>query len=107
MKQLTAVLVMAAVVGFNLMAVAQDTTVRPSALYGKVVSVDVTGGKIVVQPKEGAQVTVTTDANTKIKVSDKDATLGDIKPDMGIRVSPATGTAANIVVYTPKPPSSR
>ena len=101
MKRLAAILAMAAVAGLAVTTLAQTTT-PPSVMYGKVVSVDATAGKVVVAPKEGPQVTFATDANTKVKVGGKDATLADLKPDMAIRVSPATGTAADIQAFVPK-----
>lgn len=103
MKRLTAVLALAAVATLTLTGLAQETTSKPNLLYGKVVSVDAAKGTIVVAPKEGPQVTVTTDAKTKFTVGDKPATLADIKPDMGIRVSPGTGTAEDVRAFAAKP----
>ena len=80
----------------------QPPTPKPSLLYGTVVSVDTVNGKVVIAPKDGPQVTVTTDANTKVRVKDKDATLGDVQPGMILRVSPATGTAADIRAFAPE-----
>ena len=75
---------------------------KPSLLYGKVVSVDAAAGKVVILPKNGAEVTVATDANTKIQVGGKEAALGDVKPDMILRVSPATGTASDLRAFVPQ-----
>lgn len=75
---------------------------KPSLLYGKVVSVDVATGKVVIAPKEGPQVTVTTDASTKVRVKDKDAALADVQPGMVLRVNPATGTATDIRAFQPQ-----
>lgn len=99
MRPLRAVLTVLTLTGFALSAMAQD---KPSLVYGTVVSVDAAGGKIVITPKGGSDVTVSTDANTKIRVKDKDATLVDVQPGMLLRVSPATGTAADIRAFTPQ-----
>lgn len=103
MKQVATILAIAAVVGFGLMALAQEGTSQPSAqaLTGKIVSVDATGGKVVMAKINGQQVTIATDANTKVKVNDKDASLGDVKANMPVAVRPVTGTATEIRVYTP------
>jgi hypothetical protein len=103
-KQLAAILAIAAVIGFGLTALAQEGTSQPSShtLTGKIVSVDAAGGKIVVEPKDGAQVTVATDAKTKVRLNAKDATVGDLKADMSVEVvKPATGAATEIRASTP------
>ena len=105
MRQLTTVLTVLALTGFGLATLAQE---KPSLLYGTVVSVDAASGKVVITPKGGSDVTVATDANTKVRVKDKDTTLADVQPGMMLRVSPATGTAADIRAFqqqasTPKP----
>ena len=99
MRPLTAVLTALALTGFGLPTMAQQT--QPP-LYGTVVSVDAANGKVVITPKGGSDVTVVTDANTKIHVKDKDATLADVQPGMTVRVSPATGTAADIRAFQPR-----
>jgi len=101
MRPVTSVLAILAFVGFVLTAAAEQE--NPSRLYGKVISVDTAGGKVVIAPKHGPHVTVTTDASTKVQVDGKDATLGDINPDMTLRVSPASGMKRDFsrpVVYT-------
>jgi hypothetical protein len=100
MKSFTTVLAVFAVLGFVSTTMAQE---KLSLLYGKVISVDAAAGKIVIAPKEGPQVTVTTDAGTKILVSGKSATLADVKPDMTLRVSPATGTAVDLRAFPAQP----
>jgi len=52
--------------------------------------------------KKAATVTVTTDANTKIRVNGQDAKFADIKPGMRVVASPNTGTATKVVAMTPK-----
>ena len=101
MKPLTTILTDLTLVGFILPSMAQE---KPSLLYGTVVRADAANGKVVIAPKDGPQVTVATDANTKIQVSGKDATLGDVKPGMILRVSPATGTAADIGAFRAQTP---
>ena len=100
MRALTAVLIVLALTGFAMSTMAQE---KPSLLYGTVVSVDTANGKVVIAPKGGSAVTVTTDANTKVRVKDKEAALADVQPGMILRVSPATGTAADIRAFTPNP----
>jgi hypothetical protein len=46
--------------------------------------------------KKAAEVTVTTDADTKVKVNGQDGTLAQIKPGMRIVATPNTGTAKMI-----------
>ena len=67
--------------------------------------VDATTGKVVVAAggETGQQVTVATDADTKVIISDKPSTLADLKAGMSVRVVPPTGTATEIRVFTPKP----
>ena len=101
MKTLTAVLTVLALTGFGLATVAQE---KPSLLYGTVVSVDAANGKVVITPKGGSDVTVTTDASTKVRVKDKDATLANVQPGMMLRVSPAAGTASDIRAFQQQTP---
>jgi hypothetical protein len=75
---------------------------QAEGLRGKVVSVDTDKGTLVVAPHHGDNVTVTTDKDTKIAVDGKDATLADVKADMFVMVSPASGTAKTINAHTPK-----
>ena len=102
MRTLTAVLTVLALIGLGLPTIAQE---KPSLLYGSVVSVDAANGKAVITPKGGSDVTVTTDASTKVHVKDKEATLDDVQPGMMLRVSPATGTAADIRAFQQQTPT--
>jgi hypothetical protein len=81
---------------------AQGPYGQPPHLAGTVVSVDAAAGTVVVQPNDPqtAQVTVTTDGDTKIKVNAKEAALGDVKAGMDITVLPPNGTATEIRAYT-------
>lgn len=76
---------------------------KPSLLYGQVISVDTATGKVVIAPKEGPQVTVTTDKNTKVYLGSQDATLADVKSGMILRVNPATGVPADIRAFPQQP----
>ncbi len=70
---------------------------------GKVVSVDEKALTITVKPKEGDNVTVTTDKDTKFKVDGADGkALTDVKADMYITVTPKEGVAKTVVAVTPK-----
>ena len=64
------------------------------AVAGKVQKVD--GNTLTVlagRGKKAAEVTVTTDAETKVKVNGQDGTLAQIKPGMRVVATPNTGTA--------------
>ncbi len=82
-------------------------TAKP--IYGKVVSVDAAAGNVVLTAtggeQKGQQLTVSTDANTKILVENKPAALDAIKAGMVIRVVPGTGAATEIRAFTPKAPA--
>ena len=104
MRQLTVVLMLAVVAGFALTTFGEEGT-KPSAVYGKVVSVNVDKGTIevtVMAKGEETKATITTDAKTKITVDKKDATLADIKQGMLAVAKPATGTATEVSAFTPK-----
>lgn len=82
------------------------------SMSGGVVSVDATTGTLVVKPLgTGDNLTVATDKNTKVEVAGKDATLADVKVDMRVLITPATGTAQRIVankmplIQLTKPPA--
>jgi hypothetical protein len=67
------------------------------AVTGKVQKVD--GNTLTVlagRGKKAAEVTVTTDAETKVKVNGQDGTLAQIKPGMRVVATPNTGTAKMI-----------
>ena len=68
------------------------------AVTGKVQKVE--GDKLIVlagRGKKAAEVTVTTDANTKVKVNGEVAKLDQIKPGMRVVAKPNTGTAKTVV----------
>jgi hypothetical protein len=75
----------------------------PNSVVGKVQKVD--GNTLTVlqgHGKKAGEVTITTDANTKIRVNGQDAKLTDIKPGMRVVASPNTGTATKVVANTAK-----
>ena len=71
------------------------------SLRGKVVSVDAEKGTLVVKPRQGDNVTVTTDKDTKVTVDGKEAKLADVKADMLAEVTPKDGVAKTIVAKVP------
>lgn len=81
---------------------------QPKPLYGTIVSIDAATGKFVLKtPGENSQqVTVATDADTKIIIADKASTVDDLKVGMHAAVTPPTGTAKEIHAYMPKPPTN-
>jgi hypothetical protein len=95
--------------GFVPKTTTQPPTTQPRALYGTVVSVDTTTGNVVLKTlgDNPHEVTVATDSNTKVIVSDKPATLADLKAGMTARVAPATGKATEIRGFYPKPTSTQ
>jgi len=54
---------------------------------------------VVVEAKK-SKTDVAVDDKTKVTVDGKDATLADLKVDMVVEVTPATGTATNIAAMT-------
>lgn len=98
---ITAALVVA-VFSLNARTRAEAPAGEPSRTYSTVASVDAAAGTVVVNMKDGTKLTVTTDANTKIQVDGKDAKLDDIKAGMVLRISPATGVAADLRAFMPK-----
>lgn len=83
---------------------------KMSSVKGEVVKVDGTN-LIIKTGKEGKtqEVTIATDAQTKVTVDKKDATLADVKPGMAVQASPAPaeGVAKTIKASTPKPPKEK
>lgn len=70
---------------------------RPqNAIFGTVVKVD--GDKLIIKTggEDGKEVTVATDANTKVTIDDKDAKLADLKPGNRVMVTPKDGVAKEI-----------
>jgi hypothetical protein len=69
----------------------------PNSVVGTVQKVD--GNNLTVlagRGKKAAEVTVTTDASTKVKVNGQDGTLAQIKPGMHVVASPNNGTATTL-----------
>ena len=69
---------------------------------GTVLKVD--GTNIVVQTKgkQGGEVTIATDANTKFTVNGKDATIADVKAGESVTASPAGATAQKVTIKEPR-----
>jgi hypothetical protein len=112
--KLGTVLAVLAVVGMVGVALAQDAntaTSRPARpLMGQVIKVQ--DANVVVKPMVGrrgadanavTEVTVVTDAKTVITVDGKDAKVADLKADLYVVVTPATGTATKIVATKDRP----
>lgn len=89
--------------------IAQDApTTKPKRdmIGGKIVKVD--GATVTIKTRarggaEGKEVAVTTDDKTVVTLDGKEAKVADLKADMFVRVSPATGTATKIVATTKAP----
>jgi hypothetical protein len=103
-------LALAVVLGMVGVAVAAEgdapKKTRTPGIWGKIVKVE--GTNIVVaarsrDSKETKEVTVATDANTKVTLDEKEAKLADLKADMFVRITPATGTAEKVVAMTKMP----
>lgn len=106
-KMLVVMLAVALVVGLTAVANAAPTS-KPAGLHGKIKSVDVDKKEVVVTTKErGAtetkDVTVTVDDKTTITIDGETKALADLKADMRVKVTPATGTATEIKATTKKP----
>lgn len=67
-------------------------------VVGTVLKVD--GTNIVVQTrgKNGSEVTITTDANTKFSVAGKDGTIADVKTGANVMATPTNGTATKVTI---------
>jgi hypothetical protein len=82
-----------------------DKVAKPKALKGKLVKID--GSNLVLsvgkKNEQAREVTIATDANTKVVIGGKEAKLADIPAGATIGVLPETGVAQQIIVSTPKP----
>ena len=115
-KMLAAALVVAGMAGTPDAAMARgprgrSATTRPAgprALFGRIVSAtvdlgDPTKGTIVVESRRRGQVTVQTDASTVVTIDKQAAKVADLKAGMRVRITPATGTAKKVSVWTKRP----
>lgn len=85
-------------------ALAGDAGRRPeNAIFGTVVKVDGTNLIIKTGGKDGKEVTVATDANTKVTIDGNDAKLADLKPGNRVVVTPKEGVAKEIRCRTQPP----
>src|ERR1035437_10037189 len=96
MTRMTVVLISVVAIGLMLATLSGAEPAKP--LYGTVASVDVAAGKVVITAggEHGVQVTVETDASTKVIISDKPDTLANLKAGMMVRVVPAGGVATEV-----------
>jgi hypothetical protein len=70
----------------------------PNTIAGKVQKVEGTTLTVTTgRGKKAAEVTVTTDADTKVKVNGQEGKLDQIKPGMHVVAKPNTGTAKTII----------
>jgi hypothetical protein len=79
---------------------------RTPGIWGKIVKVE--GTNIVVASRtrgstETKEVTVATDDKTVFTLDEKEAKLADLKADMFVRITPATGTAEKVIASTKMP----
>ena len=103
MKTLKVLVVVALVVGLAGLVMSQDAPARPArapqGVFGTVVKVD--GTNIVVKQMargggEAKEVTVATDDKTEFVLDCEAAKLADLKAEMSVRITPATGTATKV-----------
>ncbi|MFB3893053.1 MAG: hypothetical protein ACE15C_13630 [Phycisphaerae bacterium] len=96
MRTVKVLLVVALVVGFTGMLMSQERPARP--LMGTIVKVD--GKNIVIKTMarggEGEEKTVVTDDKTKFIVDAEEGKLADLKAEMRVVITPATGTAETV-----------
>ena len=81
----------------------------PKAKSLKGVVKEVQGDKVVVTVGKGEKakdVTVATDASTKVVIEGKDAAVADLKAGQEVTVTPDEGTATKIEVKAPKAPKA-
>ena len=113
--KLGTVLAVVAVLGLVGVAMAQDSNARPARdpnmrpLMGQVKSVDEANSIVIVKQAarrgaEAKEVTVVCDANVAVTVDGKEACkLADLKADMYVTITPATGKATKIVATKEAP----
>lgn len=101
-------LALVAILGMVGFAMAQDAPKkeRTRGIFGKIVKVD--GKNIVVATRtrgseDTKEVTVATDDKTVVTLDEKEAKLADLKADMFVRITPATGTAEKVIASTKMP----
>lgn len=108
--KVTKLLALAVVLGMVGIAVAAEgdapKKARTPGIWGKIVKVE--GANIVVasrtrDSKETKEVTVATDEKTVVTLDEKEAKLADLKADMFVRITPATGTAEKVMAMTKMP----
>ena len=100
--------VLAAVVVFGLAGVSQAAKAKGEGkgLKGQVVSVAADGTSVVITTggkKNATELTIPVDKETTVTVDGAASKVSDLKKDMYVMVSPATGTAKTITATTTKP----
>lgn len=106
LAQVFAVLVVMALVGVVSGKEAGAAKKAPTKINGVVVKVEGTN-LVIKQGKEGKEVTVATDEKTEVVIKGQAGKLADLKEGMKVSVSPVTGTAKKIQVFTPKAPKQK
>jgi len=105
MKTVMKVLLVAALVAWVVPAFSQEKAPgeRTRGLMGKIVKVEGTNVVVGTRQEDGTtkETTVATDDKTEITVDRKAAKLADLKADMMVSVTPATGTATRISARSP------
>ena len=100
--KLVAVLAILAIAG-AVIAAEGTATSKPKfdGVRGMIVKVD--GANVTIKGRADKETVVVTDANTVVTIDEKASTVADLKADMYVQVTPATGTATKIVASTKKP----
>jgi pectate lyase len=105
-------LALVAILGMVGFAMAQDEPKkkRTPGVFGKIVKIE--DKNIVVASRtrgseETKEVTVVTDDKTVVTLDEKEAKLADLKADMFVRITPATGTAEKVNAFTKMPERKR
>ena len=96
MKLMSKLMIVLAIAGIAMVAQAKDKAAKGDpVLKGTVSKVD--GANVTVTTAKKGDVVVATDDKTVVTVDGKDAKVADLKADMKVVVTPATGTATKIV----------
>lgn len=82
-----------------------DGKKKEKPVRGQIMSVAADGTSVVIMTagKTASEMTITTDAKTKVTVDGADAKLTDLKKDFYVQVTSGSGVATNIVATTAKP----
>ena len=82
-----------------------DGKKKEKPVRGQIISVAADGTSVVIMTagKTASEMTITTDAKTKVTVDGTEAKLADLKKDLYVLVTPGTGVATTITATTAKP----